>query len=456
MRKGILVVALAALAVAAPAGASTRQEVTITSTDGTALAGTLFLPSAKAPAAGWPAIVLLHGFGGDRGSMTRLAQIAGLVGERYAVLTFDARGHGQSGGLIGIDGPAETADTRAVFRWLAARPDVRDNRIGAFGISYGGGAVLNSLAAGVPWAAVEVAETWSDLGSALMPQGLARSGVLDSLLEGLPAAKLDPSVTQVREWAVAGTNLAAVRSWAAQRSSLARLRGKRTPVFLMQGRRDFTFGIDQAKRVYATLKGPKRLWIGNHGHAPSTFPAADTPDMLLQGINWFDRWLRGARNGIENTKPVVLANEGRGTTRGFLRVPPTGSIVYQGTVGATIEPENSALVRNPKLPKAIEVFGAPTVKVTANASGGWSRLVVQMTARTPGGAAIVVGTGGVPTAPGTRTYTIRLNDQATKLPKGSTIEVTLATSNQAYVDVAQPPGARLSAQGVTITVPTLG
>ena len=134
MRKGILVAVLAALAAAAPAAASTRQEVTITSTDGTQLAGTLFLPSAKAPAAGWPAVVLLHGFGGTRSSMTQLAQVGGLVGERYAVLTFDARGHGQSGGLIGIDGPAETADTRAVFRWLAARQDVRDNRIGAFWI----------------------------------------------------------------------------------------------------------------------------------------------------------------------------------------------------------------------------------------------------------------------------------------------------------------------------------
>jgi len=456
VRKGILVAALAALAAAAPAAASTRQEVTIASTDGTELAGTLFLPSAKAPAAGWPAIVLLHGFGGTRASMTQLAQVGGLVGERYAVLTFDARGHGQSGGLIGIDGPAEVADTRAVFRWLAVRPDVRDNRIGAFGISYGGGAVLNSLAAGVPWAAVEVAETWSDLGSALLPQGLARSGVLDSLLAGLPAAKLDPSVAQVREWAVSGTNLPAVRSWAAQRSSLARLRGKRTPVFLMQGRRDFTFGIDQAKRVYATLKGPKRLWIGNHGHAPSTFPASDTPDMLLEGVSWFDRWLRGVRNGIETRKPVVLANEGRSTTRSFARVPPTGSIVYQGTVGATIEPDNSAIVRNPKLPRAIEVFGAPTVKVTASASGGWSRLVAQMTARTPGRAAIVVGTGGVPTVPGKRTYTIRLNDQATRLPKGTTIEVALATSNAAYVEVPQPPGSRLAAEGVAITVPTLG
>ena len=61
---------------------------------------------------------------------------------------------GDSGGLVGIAGPREVADTRAVHDWLAARPDVRDTKIGAWGISYGGGAVFNSLVAGVPWAAV--------------------------------------------------------------------------------------------------------------------------------------------------------------------------------------------------------------------------------------------------------------------------------------------------------------
>ena len=34
-----------------------------------------------------------------------------------------------------------------------------------------GGAVLNSLVAGVPWAAVVTVETWTDLYSALAPQG---------------------------------------------------------------------------------------------------------------------------------------------------------------------------------------------------------------------------------------------------------------------------------------------
>jgi predicted acyl esterase len=455
VRRG-LIAALAALAIAAPAQASTRQDVTIASPDGTALAATLFLPSAKAPAAGWPAIVLLHGLGGNRSSMSVLAQFAGFTGEQYAVLTFDARGHGQSTGLAGIDGPNEVADTRAVFRWLAARPDVRDNRIGAFGISYGGGAVLNSLAAGVPWAAVEAAETWSDLGSALVPQGLARSGVLASLLEGIPAARLDPSVAQVQADAVAGTNLAAVRSWAAQRSSLSRLRGKRTPVFLMQGRRDFTFGLDQAKRLYAVLKGPRRLWIGNLGHAPSSFPAADSIAMAAQARQWFDRYLRGVRNGIERRRPIVLANQGKATTRAFAKLPATGSIVYRGTIGATITPDNPAIIRNAALDSATEVFGAPLVRVTADARGGWSRLVAQMTARTPAGGRIVVASGGVPTTPGERTYAIRLLDQVTALPKGSTLEVTLSTSNAQYLDVAMPDGARLALGDVEITVPTLG
>ena len=45
---------------------------------------------------------------------------------------------------------------------------------------------------------------------------------------------------------------------------------------MAQGRRDFLFGIDQGTRAFARLTGPKALYVGLHGHAPSTFPAADT------------------------------------------------------------------------------------------------------------------------------------------------------------------------------------
>ena len=62
-----LVAAVAAVLVASgPAGAFSRQDVTITSADGTALAATLTLPDGAAPAGGWPAVIFMHGLGGNR------------------------------------------------------------------------------------------------------------------------------------------------------------------------------------------------------------------------------------------------------------------------------------------------------------------------------------------------------------------------------------------------------
>ena len=453
--------ALGLLGSAWPATAATRQDVALPMDDGVTIAATLHLPAGPPPAGGWPAVVLMHGLGGERSSMSALAEQMGLVGEQYAVLTFDARGHGQSGGLIGIDGPREIADVRAVFSWLAARPDVADARIGAFGISYGGGATLNSLVAGVPWAAVEVAETWTDLTSALLPQGLAKSGVIGGFLTSLPPTKLDPSVLQVRDAAFSGSNVAFLREWGARRSSLAGLTGVRTPVFFMQGRRDFAFGLDQATRAYAVVAGPKKLWIGNHGHAPSAFPAADTPRMLADGKRWFDRFLRGEQNGVEQPS-VIVARERSGQTRTYASVPASVSSTFAARAGRTIGPAGKVVVQSPALGRAVEVFGAPTVRVTVSASGGWSRLVAVLSARTPTGGEIVVGGGGVPVRPGTGTYAIRLLDQATVVPKGSRWLVTLADSslaqnaaNLVYLDLPTPDGARLTVRRVQLRTPVL-
>jgi predicted acyl esterase len=441
-----------------PAHAVTRQELTLPMDDGATIAATLHLPSATPPAGGWPAVILMHGLGGERSSMTTLAERMGLVGEEFVVLTFDARGHGQSGGLIGIDGPREIADVRAIFTWLAARPDVADARIGAFGISYGGGAALNSLAAGVPWAALEVVETWSDLTSALLPQGLAKSGVIAGFVSGLPAARLDPSVPQVRDAAFSGTSLTFLRDWGAKRSSLPALRGLRTPVFFMQGRRDFAFGLDQAIRAYAQLAGPKRLWIGNHGHPPSAFPAVDSAKMLAEGKLWFDRFLRNTANGIERRQPVVVAAEGSAATRSYDRVPPTRSVALSRKLSRpTTVAAGGKVVVEFRSTTGFELFRAPTVSLNASSLGGWSRLVAVLSARTPGGKEIVLGGGGVPASPGQASYRIALNDVATVVPAGSTLRVTIGSSSLAqnagnllYLDLPMPPGARLTVRQVGV------
>jgi predicted acyl esterase len=354
------------------------------------------------------------------------------------------------------------ADTRAVRDWLAARADVSDTKIGAWGLSYGGGAILNSLVAGVPWAAVVTVETWTDLYSALMPQGLVKSGLVAGLAGSIPPEKRDPSLNALQAAAFAG-NTAAVRPWAEARSSLSKLGSVQTPVLMAQGRRDFLFGIDQATTAFSRLKGHRVLYLGLHGHAPSTFPAPDTESFMNSVRSWFDCFLRNP--GCDTVdRAVYIAPEkwtGDGLPiRGGLPATKTTTFALPGV--ATFARSGKAVRTTAPLRKAIEVFGSPTVETAIAASDGWSRLVAVLTARTPKGDEIVVSAGGVPTENGARKVTIRLINQATYIPKGSRLTLTLAssstaqsTSNLLYLDLPMAAGARVRVGTAVLKLPGL-
>ena len=438
-----------------------RQDVSIPMDDGVSIAATLYVPDGAPPAGGWPAIVFLHGFAGNRQGMNALVEGHGVTGGSYAVLTFDARGHGESGGLVGIDGPREVRDIRAVRDWLAARGDVSDTTIGAWGISYGGGGVFNSLVAGVPWTAIVTVETWTNLFTALMPQGLAKFGLVAGLAGSIPPEKRDPSLNAVQAAAVTGS-VAVVRPWADARSSISKLGSVTTPVFMAQGRRDFLFGIDQGTRAFARLKGPKALYVGLHGHAPSTFPAADTAHLMTRVRAWFDCYLRST--GCDGARAsVYVAPEsfsGQTTRRGTL--PPVSPTFVSFPGVTTFARSGKATRASAPLRKAVEIFGTPTVQTSIAASGGWSRLVAVLTARTRAGKEIVVSAGGVPTKPGARKVTIQLANQATYVPAGSRLTLTLASASTAqsptnllYLDLPMAPTARARVGTAILKLPGL-
>src|SRR5204863_1552375 len=125
----LLGVFAAAAVWAGAANAFTKTDGTLLRDDGVTLATTLYVPDGTPPAGGWPGILMLHGLGGSRQDMNFLAE-SFYVPRGYAVLTYDARGHGQSGGVVTIDGPREIADARAAFDWLAAQPGVDRTHIG--------------------------------------------------------------------------------------------------------------------------------------------------------------------------------------------------------------------------------------------------------------------------------------------------------------------------------------
>ena len=458
----ILLTALVFLVAAPQASAFSRHDFTATMGDGVPLAASLYLPDGAPPAGGWPGVMALHGLNADRGQVAALAETV-LAPRGYAVLTYDARGHGASGGVVTIDGPREIADVGELFRSFAARADVRDDRIGGWGISYGGGAIMRAATDGLPFAALESVESWTDLYSALLPQDLAKSGVITGFVSGIRPNAMSPLIEKLRDDAYGGRNHADLRAFSRDRSTLHVLRRLRTPTYFFQGRRDFVFGLDQAKAGFRALAGPKRLYVGAFGHSPSSFPGPDVQRVFAEGVAWYDRWLKDLPNGVTAAPRVVVAPEGaRGVSIVGGGLPETFHATTPLKGARTIATTGRVVRTAGRTQQAVEVFGPPIVTVRATATGGWSRLVATLTATPPNGKEIVVSAGGIRTRAGSRVYRIRLIDQATLIPARSNLRLVLAgdtlkqnPGNLLYMDLPMRPGARVTIGKANLRLPFL-
>jgi esterase/lipase len=403
--KRILIVVAAGLVWAAPAQAISVQSGTQTMADGTKLAYDLYEPDGAPPAGGWPAVMFLHGLGGSKTDMAPLATAAASQG--YAALAYSARGQGTSTGNLGLAGPDEISDERALFQWLAGLPEVSDTNIGAWGISYGGGQLWNGLAAGIPFKAAEMVETWTDLYSALWPQNVAKSGIVLGFAKAVEARS--PLIQQYENDAIHSTNMPAIKALVDPRSSFAKLSTIHTPVYMFQGRVDYAFDVTQALNGYLHVAGPKHLYIGQFGHTPSTFPGPDFPYVLSQGLGWFNRYLKGEPNGIDTAPPVTIAAASGSKRASFPGVPRT-KVVGAGFRGR-------AMTRvGPRFRQALETFGSSTLKVQVRAIDHYPRLVATVMAGKR-----VITHGAI--VPKVGLDTIRLANYVQYLPKGTRLTV---------------------------------
>lgn len=105
--------------------------------------GEIWLPAARADGKKPPVIVMAHGFGALRDwGLTPFAER--FVKAGFAVVRFDYRGFGKSGGQPRrvVDGKAHVQDWLSALDAVAQRKDVDPQRIGIWGSSYSGGQVL--------------------------------------------------------------------------------------------------------------------------------------------------------------------------------------------------------------------------------------------------------------------------------------------------------------------------
>src|SRR3954454_12438597 len=239
--------ALAAfLALAAPAQA---RDATITSFDGTQIVLTLH-PSPQGGKA--PTILEGHGWGGSRETNPDAAsdETTGNVGvgalrqAGFNVLTWDARGFGNSGGTVTVDAPdAEARDVQALLDWLAQQPEAQldkagDPRVGMTGVSYAGGIELTTAGIDKRIDAIAPIIAWHSLTTSLDKEETVKGGWASLLYgAGVPTSKgrLDPHITSAfGGGASTGTLSAEDRARFASRGPGGLVNNNTVPTFLVE------------------------------------------------------------------------------------------------------------------------------------------------------------------------------------------------------------------------------
>jgi hypothetical protein len=154
----------------------------------------------------------------------------------------------------------------------------------------------------------------------------------------------------------------------------------------MQGRRDFAFDLDHALGAYSRLKAPRRLYLGDFGHAPSPNPPGEAAHILPDARQWFDRYLKGLPNGIDKQPPVEVATD-PWTSRTFsYRSLPARKTLRLAFAGRKEIGSTGKVVRAlPRRKARLETFGSPTLRVALSSPNGWPHVVAVLSAITPQG-----------------------------------------------------------------------
>lgn len=403
---------LIALGVCAPS--SWARDATVVSFDGTKI-NTHFFPAAGLGAGKRaPTVFVGHGYGmtGDTDENSTSENLFGSVGlgplrrAGYNVLTWDARGFGQSGGQVEVDTPQyEGRDVQALIDFASKQPEAQldgpgDPRMGMNGASYGGAIQLVTAAIDRRVDVITPTIAYNDLLTSLYKEQVVKTGWGSVLLaagqtavtgglikvSGPETGGQDPRITQ------AGVEGLATGKFSDQSVEFFRSRGfpgvvdrVRVPTLLIQGTADTLFTLDEARRNHAILRShgvPVRMvWFcGGHGVCLTDKGPDDQVEKSV--LAWFARYLKGDSKVATGAPFSYVAQDGK--ERNGATYPP----VENGALEATGSGElplaagagNGALIAaspaldafNLDLPPAqgsLDVAGAPKLSLTYSGTG---------------------------------------------------------------------------------------
>jgi uncharacterized protein len=292
--------------------------------DGVRLAVSLYVPDAGEPV---PVPVVLEAlpYRKDDATASYRAEYERLCGEYgYAVARVDLRGTGSSEGVATDEYPAsEQADLCQVIAWLAAQP-WSTGAVGMYGTSYSGFNSLQVAAERPPALKAVVAIYASDdrytddvhyTGGALKLLDLVDYPLYMVALNALPPVpaiagpdwreRWRARVEGLEPWLLRWLEEQADGPYWRQGSLRPAYERIACPTMLVAGWAD---GYRNATfRMLERLRAPARLLFGPWSHMDTDISLPGPRiDLVPEMVRWWDRWLRGRRNGVDEAPPVTV------------------------------------------------------------------------------------------------------------------------------------------------------
>jgi dipeptidyl aminopeptidase/acylaminoacyl peptidase len=219
-------------------------DITFPSRDGIALQG--WLVPARDPDSAPGGIILCHGMSANREEMLPWAEA--LWGDGFAVLMFDFRAGGESGGDLCTAGRDEAQDLLAAVDYLSGRPDAERLPLGVFGFSMGGAAAIVAAADDARILAIATHGAFASLDRAIKQRCRLHFG------------PFGPVAEQMTVWIGARTG------WfpfppdsISPVGAVARLAPR--PILLLHGMSDRIIPVEDAQALHAAAGEPKQMHL---------------------------------------------------------------------------------------------------------------------------------------------------------------------------------------------------
>lgn len=302
---------------------TTVPDLAVAFSDGKSTRADVRFPSVAPSPCGWPMIVLVHGMGGTRSVVASLGE--GLAEQGYLTIAYDVRGHGQHTGDNTHTSLRERMDLGELIEWTGgAFAHLCDaTRVGVDGASMGG---MHAWTAAAwdgapyeqnPWSssafpdidAVVCENTTPDFGANYAPQGLGIQ-CSDYAFLAQSGVRFDLQMRAAAMNAFASQNYFVWRAIVAGplTDPSPRMASITCPVMAMMAWDDFLFPSEALTRAWGQIPAstPKKLYMGTGGHN-SPYNANEDAFRANWRFLWFERWLKGAQNGIDAGPEIAYA-----------------------------------------------------------------------------------------------------------------------------------------------------